>query len=257
MVKITSLRHAFPERAGFEIERKTGIKVYTFLHFFNSVKLLSNGKLIKTLPDACIIYSTDVPQYFKSEEMLVHDWMHFTVASDIITDKYGLNLNTVFYPKQTEFITEIISEMENEFFDATKSSDYLLDLKWQELMFKLGRNINLSNQPSTNKTVKKQIFEIRNTMFLNLNNDWTVEKLAKTANLSPSYFLASYKSLYGISPINDLINARLNYAKDRLLTSNDKIKSISEELGYNNVTHFIRQFKKLFGVSPEQYRKNK
>jgi len=38
-MEITRLRHAYPEKAGFLIDRKEGYPEYTFLHFYNSVEL--------------------------------------------------------------------------------------------------------------------------------------------------------------------------------------------------------------------------
>ena len=48
MFCITSIRHSFPEKAGFYVDRKNGYAGYTFLHFYNSVELLVNGELITT-----------------------------------------------------------------------------------------------------------------------------------------------------------------------------------------------------------------
>ena len=39
MPYISSLRHAWPEKAGFTIVRKNGHPLYTFLHFYGSVEL--------------------------------------------------------------------------------------------------------------------------------------------------------------------------------------------------------------------------
>ena len=81
--------------------------------------------------------------------------------------------------------------------------------------------------------------------------------MAQRVHLSPSRVYPIYKKLFGISPNADLINARINSAKNRLINSGDKIEDIAESLGYRNITHFIRQFKENTGMSPGQYRKNR
>ena len=73
-------------------------------------------------------------------------------------------------------------------------------------------------------------------------------------HLSPSYFQNLYKQIFGISATNDVIRARIANAKSMLNYSSYKISTIAEECGYKNVEHFIRQFKKHEGYTPNKYR---
>ena len=43
-MEITDIRHDWPEKAGFTLVRPTGIEIYTFLHFMNSVEIEINGE---------------------------------------------------------------------------------------------------------------------------------------------------------------------------------------------------------------------
>ena len=74
--------------------------------------------------------------------------------------------------------------------------------------------------------------------------------------LSESRFAGLYKNFYGISPINDLIRARVNAAVNALENTGKSISEIAESLGYNNLPHFIRQFHSIVGMSPASYRKD-
>ena len=85
---------------------------------------------------------------------------------------------------------------------------------------------------------------------------WSVKLLAERALLSPSYFQTLYKKSFGISPINDLIEARIKKAEVYLISSNKKETEISTLCGYINVEHFLRQFKALRGLTPSSFRKN-
>ena len=85
---------------------------------------------------------------------------------------------------------------------------------------------------------------------------WTVAEIAAEINLSASRFHASYKTVFGISPMRDLIETRIQSAKNLLLSEELSVQDIAEQLGYHSVNHFIRQFKSGTGVSPLQYRKN-
>jgi YesN/AraC family two-component response regulator len=74
--------------------------------------------------------------------------------------------------------------------------------------------------------------------------------------LSPVYISKIFKEETGESPINYLIKIRLEKAKD-ILRSDDggSIKSIANQVGYDDVYHFSKLFKKYYGISPLYYKK--
>lgn len=131
----------------------------------------------------------------------------------------------------------------------------LLQIKFEELIIKLGRSISGAEVPVLDSQTKNNFFYLRCKVFSSLADGWTVEKMAKELGFSKSRFISIYKSIYGISPYADLINSRIKNAKDMLISDNKSIKEIAVSLGYDNTTHFIRQFKSKTGLSPGQYRK--
>lgn len=252
MLNITDIRHAWPEPAGFLLNRVNGHPEYTFLHFFNSVTLEYKGETVKTQPHAVILFKPGTPQLFISEEPLLHDWMHFTLSSSF---DFGISTDTLYYPSHTEFITDTVRELEAEFFDSRPHRREYMELKVRELFLKLSRELDSNGEMGINLETKEKLRYLRGNMFSHLNEDWSVERMANEIGLSQSRFFTVYKSFYGSSPISDLIRARMNSAKNMLLYSERRIEEIAVHLGYRNVTHFIRQFKKENGISPSAYRK--
>ncbi len=255
LVNITQLRHAYPEKAGFYISRPNGYGEYTLLHFYNSVEILVGGKLIKTEPHAVILYDIDTVQYFKSDMPLVHDWMHFTGELPEFIKNSAFKLDTVYYPRPHTFITQLIRELESEFYGDLPEKELLLQLKIQELFIKLNRAVESQPIAEISKETKKALRYLRGEMFSTLNINWTVEEMAKRVAISPSRIYPIYKKVYGISPMADLINARINSAKNMLAVGEEKVEDIAWNLGYQNTTHFIRQFKQKVGCTPARYRK--
>lgn len=49
-MEITDIRHDWPEKAGFTLVRPTGIEIYTFLHFMNSVEIEINREKVTVRP---------------------------------------------------------------------------------------------------------------------------------------------------------------------------------------------------------------
>lgn len=79
--------------------------------------------------------------------------------------------------------------------------------------------------------------------------------MAREVSLSQSRFFSVYRSIYGTSPVGDLINAKIDRAKSELVMTDSTIAVISESLGYGSTAHFIRQFRAVTGMSPGAYRK--
>jgi len=81
-----------------------------------------------------------------------------------------------------------------------------------------------------------------------------VNSTAKSLNRSPSYITHKFREFYGCSFHEYLIQARIEYARQLLLT-----KSIDETFqlcGFKNRYHFSKVFKKLQGKTPGQFKKN-
>ena len=66
-MEIIDIRHAWPEKEGFILNRPKGDGTIVFLHFHNSVEILVNGQTVKTRPNSCIFYGTGTPQWFESK----------------------------------------------------------------------------------------------------------------------------------------------------------------------------------------------
>ncbi len=110
------------------------------------------------------------------------------------------------------------------------------------------------NFESYNKSyaVKKII----NYLNENYENKISLDQIAHNMYLSPVYISKIFKEETGESPINYLIKIRLEKARDILLTSGGgSIKSIANSVGYEDVYHFSKLFKKYYGISPLYYKK--
>ncbi len=90
----------------------------------------------------------------------------------------------------------------------------------------------------------------------NYEHKISLEQIAHNMYLSPVYISKIFKEETGESPINYLIKIRLEKARDIL--RNDEggsIKSIANQVGYDDVYHFSKLFKKYYGISPLYYKK--
>ena len=72
-----------------------------------------------------------------------------------------------------------------------------------------------------------------------------------------SHIIRAYKTEFGITPYNDLLNRKLAQAKLLLENSAMPIRSIADTLGFRDAHYFSNFFKKQMKISPAQYRKSR
>ncbi|WP_039765622.1 PocR ligand-binding domain-containing protein [Caldicellulosiruptor sp. F32] len=87
--------------------------------------------------------------------------------------------------------------------------------------------------------------------------DITLDDLAKMVYLSPTYLSYLFKKQLGITVKEYLINIRLKKSKELIETTDLPIGEISKMVGIEDQNYFSRLFKKKFGVSPLNYKKDK
>lgn len=86
------------------------------------------------------------------------------------------------------------------------------------------------------------------------DRDITLEELSRAAGMSPKYFCRFFRAMTHRTPIEYLNYYRLERAC-YLLTSTDlPITRIAMDCGFNDLSYFIRSFKKQKGVTPKKYR---
>lgn len=78
----------------------------------------------------------------------------------------------------------------------------------------------------------------------------TAETLADVCGISVSYLRRLFSRCYGVSPIEYIINLRLEYAKEMIYSGDFSVTAAAEKSGFNDISYFSRTFKKHFGVSP-------
>ncbi|MGG7621267.1 AraC family transcriptional regulator [Bacillus coreaensis] len=84
----------------------------------------------------------------------------------------------------------------------------------------------------------------------------TLDELSSKFNFTISHLSRLIKLHTGQNFREMIQKIKLEKAVKLLESSSLKIYEISEQVGYENTTHFIRTFKKIYGISPNQYRQN-
>jgi len=86
------------------------------------------------------------------------------------------------------------------------------------------------------------------------NEKIRIQELAKHIGISRSYLVKLVRQETGMSPQEYLIAVRMRRAADLLTRSNDPIRLIAAECGYEDALAFSKVFKSNFGQNPSDYR---
>lgn len=91
----------------------------------------------------------------------------------------------------------------------------------------------------------------------NFSENLTLSTVAEFLNITPQHLSNSFKTDIGMNFSEYLINFRLRHAEKLLLETDESVTKICDMCGYKNFSHFLRSFKKAYGKSPLNLRKNK
>ncbi|MEG1709147.1 MAG: AraC family transcriptional regulator [Acinetobacter sp.] len=83
---------------------------------------------------------------------------------------------------------------------------------------------------------------------------WTVETLAEQCCMSRSKFATLFSQIVGETPLAYLQQYRFRLASQHLRAGQFSIQQIAHRVGYSSETAFSQTFKKLFNLTPSQYR---
>ena len=82
----------------------------------------------------------------------------------------------------------------------------------------------------------------------------TIEDMAKLTGFSQSHFMRYFKEAFGVSFVTYLNDYRLSMAARLLLSTEESVLTISQQVGFENLSHFNRQFKRKYHQTPREYR---
>jgi AraC-like DNA-binding protein len=96
-----------------------------------------------------------------------------------------------------------------------------------------------------------------NLMETHLSQQLSLKKIAEALNSTPISLNRIFQQHLKISPINYLINLKMEVAKSLLINTNMQIQEVAQNAGYSSALYFTSEFKKRMGMSPREFRKKK
>ncbi len=192
-------------------------------------------------------------------ECLVCDWIYFDAAGDSdITDIADIPYNMPLVYTDWEFISQLIRNITTEFYSTNSRRNKIIDLMLKTLIIRCSENgYNREIIQSAAEPHYSSLIALRERIYRNPQMKWNVDSMAAVVNMSRSYFQHVYREIFGVSCMTDVINGKIEKAKEILNETSCTVSQVAAMCGYDNEEHFMRQFKKIVGVTPTGYRKNK
>lgn len=131
----------------------------------------------------------------------------------------------------------------------------LVELKTLEAMMGI-LNFHPECYPLFQQEYDQEKIDLRQLVENNYMYNVPLSKLAELSRRSLSTFSRDFKAIYGESPHRWIRKRRLLKAKDLLLNTNRKPVEFYMEIGFESLAHFSRAFKKEFGITLTDFRKN-
>ncbi len=222
---------------------------------------LRHSQEIRVLPGMVTLVPAGVPHELTSALDADIRWLSFCpgcLGIDIEApqmaafNRVRLGALPVVTPARLAFVELLLDELEGELARPAGSS---LEVKRSLLTLVLNEiNRAMREQPSpapgSDKVVRALAYIQQHSV-----RPVSLRDVAAAVHLSPPYLASQVKKATGYTVGQWLIRYKLAEACSRLLHTDRPVSEIANEIGWQDVTYFIRQFKKAFGMTPAAWRR--
>lgn len=160
-----------------------------------------------------------------------------------------------------DLLKELLADPRNAMVDAYPLSQMLMQLSKAEtiselvgIINSLRDNLNTPAAPSqsSENRLLQDILDYISENYCRC--DFSMQEVAEHFSMLPSNMSSFFKEHMQCNMLDYLIGLRMDLAKELLRTTTLPLKDISEQVGYYNVSSFIRRFKTHEGITPNNYR---
>lgn len=156
-----------------------------------------------------------------------------------------------------EEITQLLKQIEQEFYQHKEHKSDYLRLKLMELFIVVSRNVVNNKSKIANRHNYLLLKNFQKQIEQNFADKKLPKDYAELLFITPNHLNALCKNTLGKSA-GEIIRERVLLETKRLLVNSDlSITQISHQLNFDDPSYFVKFFKKYVGVTPEEFRKTK
>ncbi len=243
---------------GILIDRPNGSGCYVFVLFKCRAQVYAAGSERTVAPDTWIIFRPNTPyRYSNLDRSFMNDWLHFDgEEAEALLHELELPLDEPAPAVHSASLSRLVMELQRSVWLGGPLQERIIASDLAGFLMKLSNLRRLRPRSEHTERYFPQLSEMRTLLYSTPQQRYTIDDLAAEIGLSRSHFQHLYKDLFGCSVSLDMIHSRLEFAKYLLENGSHSIGDVARMCGYENETHFMRQFKKFVGQTPSGYRRS-
>ena len=222
-------------------------------YFANSGILHSSELCSKTGWQHCMVFS---PRVLASPDDIIWN----TYVSPILSHE---NLPFIKLSPKTPWQKEILSLAEKAWTSgANEKTDYALTVRFalSRIASLIVHNIDTEEEHLFTSKTQRDELRIKKTLYYietHYREQITIDDISADADISVSTLLRLYHDILHTTPIQHVLQYRLEQIREELLSYPDSaISEIAYSCGFNDISYFNRCFLKKYGFTPSEFRRN-
>ena len=218
-----------------------------FLYEVDGILYKGNAGDILITPPGHTVYHG--PQ--DRDEAFVNDWL-YVIGEDMddLLRKYPLPLNRAFSIDNSKILKNCTKKIKDELMFKKTGYEEIISCCLTDAIINIHR---LYQRHHHSDASYSRIESAREFFLRNLERDWTLEEMAELSGYSVSRFSTLYTRRFGVSPKADLIDNRIELAKQLLHYSELSVTEIAKRCGFQTIYYFSKYFKANVGIAPSEY----
>ncbi len=154
--------------------------------------------------------------------------------------------------KELARVTELVNRLESELMAREPGFGFMATACFMQIIGMLSRCYGKS--PSPDGRALLRIGEALSHLERNIHREVNLDELASIAHMSRRSFLRVFQAATATSPLAWVIAQRIQRACSLLRQTDRRVTEIAFDVGFNDSNYFTRQFTKVTGLSPRNYR---
>jgi len=213
--------------------------------------LITGGMVHSCIPDDCHYECIVFDMTFFVKE-------HSTSSQKLFDIAYQNKILNYYYPAS---MTEEIAVF-NNIFDTIATRDLGFELIVQGDFYRFfglafQKNLFNKNEKLPDHLRKMKQFKSAISMIQQrYSEDITLDDIAESVHMNPNYFCRFFKGFVHQTPVQYLNYYRIESSCEKLASTSLSITEVAFACGFNDVSYFIKVFKKYKGLTPTDYARN-
>lgn len=214
---------------------------------FTSPGQVRHWEIEENIKGYTLLFEKDFLHLFFSDELFLYRFQYF--------HQYSSPTEMKISEEAFEKCLELLRGIELEFGQLQNDSNHLIRSLLYQLLVILNRYYAGVYNVQRDTYVHSDFYRFRSLLEKRFVNDRSVEAYSQMLNVSTGFLNKICRQFSGLSA-QQMIHYKLISEIKKQLYQNKSAKEISYDFGFSDPSNFNRFFKKLTGITPQQYRKN-